>query len=131
MARTKFRGNPTNTVAGSDHTQMLLARAESNLRASRMYVYDVVAKIWDTCCTGDRPQPPQRAELALAGCSAIRIAIDAVDSLYRLAGAEAVFTGHPLERCFRDLHTGSQHIIFERDSRTGVFTHSAGCRFVH
>ena len=42
----------------------------------------------------------------------MRAALDAVDSLYRLAGAEAVFAGHPLERCFRDLHTGSQHIMF-------------------
>ena len=42
----------------------------------------------------------------------MRTAVEAVDSLYRLAGAEAVFTGHPLERCFRDLHAGSQHIIF-------------------
>ena len=42
----------------------------------------------------------------------MRTALEAVDSLYRLAGAEAVFAGHPLERCFRDLHTGSQHIIF-------------------
>jgi indole-3-acetate monooxygenase len=112
MARTKFRGSPTNTVAGNDHTQMLLAQSESRLRAARLYVYDVVARVWNTCLNGERPAPPQRAELALAACHAMRAALDAVDPLYRLAGAEAVFTGHPLERCLRDLHTGSQHIIF-------------------
>jgi indole-3-acetate monooxygenase len=42
----------------------------------------------------------------------MRASLESVDSLYRLAGAEAVYTGHPLERCFRDLHAGSQHIIF-------------------
>jgi indole-3-acetate monooxygenase len=112
IGRTKFRGNPANTVAGNDHAQMLLAQAESRLRAARLYVYEVVAGVWDSCCAGDRPAPTQRAELALAGCHAMRTALEAVDSLYRLAGAEAVFAGHPLERCFRDLHTGSQHIIF-------------------
>jgi alkylation response protein AidB-like acyl-CoA dehydrogenase len=112
MARTKFRGMPSNTVAGSGHTQMLLAQAESGLRAARLYVYDTVARTWDSCCAGDRPPPPLRTELALAACHAMRTALTAVDSLYRLAGAEAVFVGHPLERCFRDLHTGSQHIIF-------------------
>jgi indole-3-acetate monooxygenase len=112
MARTKFRGNPANTVAGNEHAQMLLAQAESRLRAARLYVCDVVAGVWDTCRAGVRPAPTQRAELALAGCHAMRTALGAVDSLYRLAGAEAVFAGHPLERCFRDLHTGSQHIIF-------------------
>ena len=112
MARTKFRGMPTNTVAGNGYTQMLLAQAESGLRAARLYVYDTVARTWDVCCAGDRPPPSLRAELALAACHAMRAALAAVDSLYRLAGAEAVFAGHPLERCFRDLHTGSQHIIF-------------------
>jgi alkylation response protein AidB-like acyl-CoA dehydrogenase len=112
MARTKFRGNPTNTLAGNDYVQMILARAESRLRAARLYVHDTMGAVWETCCKGDRPAPPQRAELALAGCHAMQAALETVDSLYRLAGAEAVFTGHPLERCFRDLHTGSQHIIF-------------------
>jgi indole-3-acetate monooxygenase len=112
MAQTKFRGNPTNTLAGNNYTQMLLAQAESRLRAARLYVYDTMGAIWDTCCAGDRPAPSQRAELALAGCHAMRAALESVDSLYRLAGAEAVFTGHPLERCFRDLHAGSQHILF-------------------
>ncbi len=112
LARTKFRGNPANTLAGNGHTQVLLARAESRVRAARLYVYDVVDRVWDTCCTGDRPPRPLRAELALAGCHAMTAALESVDSLYRLAGAEAVFTGHPLERCFRDLHAASQHILF-------------------
>ena len=112
LARTKYRGNPTNTVAGDGYSQMLLAQAESRLRAARLLVYDTMGAIWDTCCAGDQPTRLQRAELSLAGCHAMRAALEAVDSLYRLAGAEAVYTGHPLERCFRDLHTGSQHILF-------------------
>ena len=32
--------------------------------------------------------------------------------MLRLAGAEAVFAGHPLQRCFRDIHTAGQHILF-------------------
>jgi indole-3-acetate monooxygenase len=112
MARTKFRGNPTNTVAGNGYTQMLLGQAEARLRAARVYLTDVVSRVWETCIAGDQPPGLQRAELALAGCHAMRASLESVDSLYRLAGAEAVYTGHPLERCFRDLHAGSQHIIF-------------------
>jgi alkylation response protein AidB-like acyl-CoA dehydrogenase len=112
LARTKFRGNPANTVAGNGHSQMVLSQAESRLRSARLYVHDVAGAVWDSCCAGNRPPPPLRAELALATCHAMRTAVDAVDSLYRLAGAEAVFTGNPLERCFRDVHAGSQHIIY-------------------
>jgi indole-3-acetate monooxygenase len=112
MAQTKFRGSPSNTLAGDGYTQMILAQSESRLRAARRYVHDVVAGIWTACCQDQALGRPQRAELALAVCHAMRAALEAVDPLYRLAGAEAVFSGHPLERCFRDLHTGSQHILF-------------------
>jgi indole-3-acetate monooxygenase len=112
LARSKFRGSPANTVATNGHTQMLLSQAECRLRSARLYVHDVAGAVWESCCAGDRPPTQLRAELALATCHAMRTALEAVDSLYRLAGAEAVFTGHPLERCFRDLHAGSQHIIY-------------------
>lgn len=35
-------------------------------------------------------------------------AVVAVDLEFTTAGAGAVYTGHPLERCFRDLHTPDQ-----------------------
>ncbi len=34
LARSKFRGNPANTVAGNGHSQMLLSQAESRLRSA-------------------------------------------------------------------------------------------------
>jgi len=112
IARTKYRGNPADTVAGNGHVQMLLSQAESGLRSARAYVHDVVGRVWEACLAGQPPAPELKAELALATCHSMRASLDAVDSLYRLAGAEAVFDGHPLERCFRDLHTASTHILF-------------------
>ena len=32
--------------------------------------------------------------------------------MFRLAGADAVYAHHPLQRCFRDIHTAGQHILF-------------------
>jgi hypothetical protein len=32
--------------------------------------------------------------------------------VFRLAGADAVFACHPLQRCFRDIHAAGQHILF-------------------
>ena len=42
-------------------------------------------------------------------------AIIAVDIAFGYAGAGIVYSGHPLERCFRDLHTANQHIAFSGD----------------
>ena len=42
----------------------------------------------------------------------MRAGTEAVDRVFRLAGAEAVYAHHPLQRCFRDVHTAGQHILF-------------------
>jgi indole-3-acetate monooxygenase len=86
LARTKFRGNPANTLAGNGHTQMLLARAESRLRAARLFVYDVVDRVWDTCCTGDRPA--SRVSTPSTAWPAPRRSSPATPS----KGASAIFT---------------------------------------
>ena len=60
-----------------------------------------------------------QAELAIAeaGLRAARsghasAATQAVDVVFHLAGAGAVYDGEPLQRCLRDLNIANQHIIF-------------------
>lgn len=48
----------------------------------------------------------------LAANQAMRAGTEAVDRVFHLAGAEAVYAHHPLQRCFRDVHTAGQHILF-------------------
>jgi alkylation response protein AidB-like acyl-CoA dehydrogenase len=115
LAKRKFRGAPTATVALDGFAQVQLARAEAQVQAARSYVYDVVGQLWETCLAGDEPNLQQRTRMILAANQAMRAGVDAVDSLFPLAGAEGVYTGQPLERCFRDLHTANQHIIFSSD----------------
>jgi len=43
---------------------------------------------------------------------AMRVARQAVDTTFGLTGAGAVHAAHPLQRCFRDLHTVGQHVYF-------------------
>jgi hypothetical protein len=52
----------------------------------------------------------------------MRESIEAMDSLFRLAGAEAVYAGQPLQRCFRDLHTANQHILFSANRHKAFAT---------
>jgi hypothetical protein len=43
-------------------------------------------------------------------------AITAVDIAFGYAGAGVVYAGHPLERCFRDIHTANQHVAFSGEA---------------
>ena len=89
-----------------------LARAEGALASARSFLFGTIAEIWDTACRGDQPGLEQRALALLAASQAVRAGTDAVDRVFRLAGAEAVFAHHPLQRCFRDIHAAGQHILF-------------------
>jgi len=50
-------------------------------------------------------------------CSlAARLAVEAVDALHEMAGANGIYTKYPLERLFRDAHAASAHIGFNWDA---------------
>jgi alkylation response protein AidB-like acyl-CoA dehydrogenase len=112
LVTTKLRGPATHSVGHDAEAQGQLARAEGALASARSFLYGTIAGIWDTACRGDEPGLEQRAQALLAASQAVRAGTDAVDRVFRLAGAEAVFAHHPLQRCFRDIHAAGQHILF-------------------
>jgi alkylation response protein AidB-like acyl-CoA dehydrogenase len=112
VAATKLRGPAAQAVGYDAEAQAELTRAEGALAAARSFLFDTIAEIWQTACRGDEPSLDQRARALLAGNQAGRAGAEAVDRVFRLAGASAVFAHHPLQRCFRDVHTAGQHILF-------------------
>jgi alkylation response protein AidB-like acyl-CoA dehydrogenase len=116
LATTKRRGAAANMVAHDEHAQIELARAEAGVQAARAFVFDAIGHLWTTACGGDPPSLDQRARLLLAVLQAMRASVAAIDAVFTLAGAGAVYTGHPLQRCLRDIHTANQHIYFSADA---------------
>jgi indole-3-acetate monooxygenase len=112
IATRKVRGPAAQSLGCDAAVQVELARAEGALAAGRSLVFDAIGSVWDTACRGDEPSLAQRALVLLAANQAVRAGTEAVDRVFRLAGADAVFAGHPLERCFRDIHAAGQHILF-------------------
>jgi alkylation response protein AidB-like acyl-CoA dehydrogenase len=112
VATTKLRGPATQGIGYDADAQCKLARAEGALASARCWLFDTIGRIWATACRGDEPDLGQRALVLLAANQAVRAATDAVDRVFRLASAEAVYAHHPLQRCFRDVHTAGQHILF-------------------
>lgn len=112
LAPAKRRGASPTTVAEDPHVQFEIGGAEAALLSARAFVQASLDDIWNTVSRGAVPRAEQLGRTALATQQAMRAAIAAVDLAFGVAGAGAVYSGHPLERCFRDIHTANQHIAF-------------------
>lgn len=107
-----MRAGTSHPIAEDPAAQVELARAEAELRSARAFVLDEAGALWDTACAGDTPTVQQRARFQLAAQQAMRAGRDAVDTAFGLTGAGVVHATHPIQRCFRYLHTAGQHVIF-------------------
>lgn len=88
-----------------------VARAEALLGSSRAYLYEVAQEITD--CLANEPMITDELEAKrrLACVNVATACTKAVDSVFELAGATPVYSGHELERCLRDIRTARQHLL--------------------
>jgi indole-3-acetate monooxygenase len=112
LATTKARAMASEPLAMDPAVQIEFAGVEAGLRSARAFVLDTASALWETARAGDPPSLEQRAGFQLAAQQAVRAARRVVDTTFDLTGGSAVRADHPLQRCFRDLHTVSQHAYF-------------------
>jgi indole-3-acetate monooxygenase len=75
------------------------------------YLYEQTSQVWQQLVSGGRPSPVDTGRYTIAYINAYRSCREAVDQLYCLAGAAAVFMTSPLDRLLRDMHTMAQHML--------------------
>ncbi len=98
---------PLATRAG---VQTAVAEAEAQVRAARAMLFESVNSTYAAANRGEI-STRNRAELRLACTHAVRASARAVDLMYEAGGGTSVFRSHPLQRCFRDIHTVTQHVM--------------------
>lgn len=91
--------------------QTQFAQAEGLLRAARAYFYKSNQEIWRKGEAGESFDLQDRAHARLAGVTAAKLAVQAVDLVADAAGMSSAQTSCPIERCWRDVHTASQHLL--------------------
>ncbi len=109
-AKIPAGGNFT-TLAERPPAQIAIGEAEGLYQAARAVLFDTVRGVW---ARGEAGLPFDNAVLAkqrVGIVTAVRLAAQAVDLLHDAAGMNAVATGSVLDRCWRDVHTMTQHII--------------------
>jgi len=91
--------------------QTQFAQAEGLLHAARAYFYDCNDEIWRKGEAGESFSIEDRAYARLAVVTAAKLAVQAVDLVADAAGMNSAQTSCPIERCWRDVHTASQHVL--------------------
>jgi alkylation response protein AidB-like acyl-CoA dehydrogenase len=86
-----------------------LGRAEAQLRAARAFLFEACEAAWDAVANGGTVTLDQRVAVRLALAQAGDVAKAVVQTAYDIGGGTSVYDHCPLQRCFRDVHTASQH----------------------
>ena len=91
--------------------QAQVAQAEASLRSARAWLFDTVAETWVAACTDGAMTIAQRGLLRLAATHATTTCAAVVDLMYNAGGGTSVYASSPLQRCFRDVHVVTQHMM--------------------
>jgi alkylation response protein AidB-like acyl-CoA dehydrogenase len=103
-------------LAARTTIQAKVAQAEALVGSGRAYVREAAGDAWETVSRGERLSPEQRAVYRLSIAQAMANAVQAVDLMYSLAGATAIYAASLFDRCLRDAHTAAAHVWVAPDT---------------
>jgi alkylation response protein AidB-like acyl-CoA dehydrogenase len=110
IARSKHRMGASSSLADSDYFLNELGTLEGRFRAAEAWVRESIAAMERNILETGAGDPTLANAVRQATVHVTQDGADIVRGAYRLAGTSALRRG-PLERCFRDIHAGSQHFF--------------------
>jgi alkylation response protein AidB-like acyl-CoA dehydrogenase len=111
IARAKVPVGTRATLRERPIAQTQYAQAEGLLRAARAYFYQTSEEIWRKGDAGESFSIEDRAHARLGNVTPVKLALQAIDLVADAAGMSSAQTSCPIERCWRDAHTASQHVL--------------------
>jgi alkylation response protein AidB-like acyl-CoA dehydrogenase len=111
IAQAKVPAAARSTLRERPLAQIQFAQAEGLLHAARAYFYSCNDEIWRKGEAGESFNIQDRAHARLAVVTAAKLAVQAVDLVADAAGMNSALTSSPIERCWRDVHTATQHVL--------------------
>ena len=109
MNKVKTGIGRSGTQAGSESFHEQYAKAEATYRSARALVFEAWADVSDTLERGDPLTVRQQTLIRLAMANITWACHDVSEFVYKSAGTLALRSG-TIQRLFRDMHAGTQHI---------------------
>lgn len=111
VARAKVPAASRSLLRDRPVAQTQYAQGEGLLQAARACFYEYNDDIWRRGEIGDSFSIEDRARARLAIVTAVKLALQAIDIVADLGGMNSAQTSCAIERCWRDAHTASQHVL--------------------
>ncbi len=111
LAAVKVPAIGSVTLASQHTIHQRVGKAEALLRSARAYLYTTMDEVFARHATGAPVTDNDSAALRLATSYSAQCAVDAVDLIFDAAGGTAIYQSSRLERCFRDAHMITHHMM--------------------
>jgi indole-3-acetate monooxygenase len=118
LAKSKVRMGDSASLAHRDSFQRGLAHHTAMWRAARLLVTTTFSDVEQAVARGDELTPTMRADLRVAATYATEASREIVQWSHLAAGTAAIREGSRLERAFRDMYTGTQHVFIGEKTYT-------------
>ncbi len=92
---------------------------DAAMSAAKAYVYQAFTDAEATLSRGDPLGFEAAARLRQSATYATRVAAEAARIAYTWAGSQGLRNPSVVQRCFRDIHAGTQHIFVDNNTLTG------------
>ena len=95
------------------------AMHDAAMRAARSYTYEAFAQAEAAVLESGMASLVEQQRMRQATTYATRIAADAARFAYTWAGSSGLRSPSVVQRCFRDIHAGTQHLYVDNNTLTG------------
>ena len=112
LAQGKTATGGSSPLWMSPSVQSQIGQAEATHRAARALLYQTLDDVWQWVLSGQEVTTAQRADLLLAATNASESSVRVVERMHTLAGTSGIYSGNPIERCFRDIQVARQHRFY-------------------
>ena len=97
--------------------QLRISAAAANIDAAALVLRTDVVDIARIYEEGGAPDTEKRLRIKRNTAMAAKLCVDAVDSLFEMAGANGIYDSSPLQRMFRDMRAAAGHFSFSTDAQ--------------
>ncbi|MCB1645112.1 MAG: hypothetical protein KDI36_06645, partial [Pseudomonadales bacterium] len=111
LAGVKTPTGSRRTLTERPQIQSDVARTMADLKSAEAYIHSAIDEAWQQAEQGERLSTEIKANLRLAAVNATHRSVAATDRMYEAGGGTSIYEDSELQRCFRDIHVSTQHIM--------------------